>query len=172
MNAQHCLPQRSAACLCAGLPCQPVLPDQAAHLWALTLSAVQPVPSRPGCNSSAQSDMEKCLIDLLRFSDFCKSVSGFRYHVVAVGREIPLENSSSQSSVSGMVYCYVLELLQYQQTSRGRDLSAHITKSQGLFGQVRFCVVSVCPRFTFLGQITKVSNFRQRRLELGVDSHL
>lgn len=114
-----------------------MLPDQAAHLWALALSAIQRVPSKPGCNSSVQSDMEKCLIGLRHFSDFCKSVSGFRYHVVAVGREVPKENSFDQSNVSEMAYCYVLGLLQYHQNSRGRDLSAHITKSQGLLGHER-----------------------------------
>ena len=79
------------------------------YLWALKLSTVQPVLSRPGCNSSEQSDTEKCLISLLHSSDFCKSMSGFHYHIIAVGHKIPLENSSDQTSALEMVYCYVLE---------------------------------------------------------------
>lgn len=84
-------------------------PYRAVYLWALKLSAVQPALGRPGCNSSEQSDTEKCLVSLLRSSDFCKSMSGFHYHVIAVGHKIPLENSSDHSSTLEMVYRYVLE---------------------------------------------------------------
>lgn len=84
-------------------------PYQTVYLWVLELSTVQPVLSRPGCNSSEQSDAEKCLISLLHCSDFCKSMSGFHYHVIAVGHKIALENSSDQSSVLEMLYCYILE---------------------------------------------------------------
>lgn len=36
-------------------------------------------------------------------------MSGFHYHVIAVGHKIPLENSSEQTSVLGVVYCYVFK---------------------------------------------------------------
>lgn len=35
-------------------------------------------------------------------------MSGFHYHVIAVGHKIPLENSSEQTSELAVVYCCVL----------------------------------------------------------------
>lgn len=105
------LPQRkSVAGLCAGLQCQPVLPISG----CLSLG----IEIKHGTASAQQTWMQFIWVvrhrempyKLLCFSDFCKSMSGFHYHIIAVGHKIPLENSSDQTSVLEMAYCCILEL--------------------------------------------------------------
>lgn len=112
MNAWHFLPQRRGLLTCVqGCNISQRIPCRAVCFWVLKLNMVQPALSRPRCNSSEQSDTERHLISLLCSSNFCKSTSGFHYHVTADGHKIPLENSSNQTSVLDKVCCYVLECL-------------------------------------------------------------